>query len=494
MISALKNFFRRKNKNESPYSTSQVNQSPPPYIDSKCSVLVSQSVSKDITLDEIKSFSKCYNSDSKNELARTVLTHSKMEAVLLNNDALMRNEREFEIKLKLEGNITNQKQSGRCWIFASTNAMRLKIMKKFHLEEFELSQNYIFFYDKIEKANTFLQLVIDVALQEDDDSRLMQHLFKETMGDGGSWNLVINLIEKYGLVPKSAFPETIHSENSTEMNWLLTNKVREFGIALRRMVQKGTVSMDEVLAQKQIMMGDIYKIVVTCLGEPPKEFDWRFRCKKGHFHAFERMTPKSFYDLHLKDDVNQMVTLIHNPLQPYFRQLEIEYSGNIYGSHDISINVPMEILKEVAATQLKNGEPVTFSCDVSKFYGKNTMDMELFNYNAAFGLSPTVMNRSDRQMYGESSATHEMVFTGVHFDSNGKPLRWRVENSWGDSLETTGRHAFNNGSHGFEVMNDNWFGEYVFDIIADTKYLKGGDLDKILKAKKSATIVLPYWS
>ncbi|KAJ3385141.1 hypothetical protein HDU92_003201 [Lobulomyces angularis] len=487
LLTAFNKIFK-KNKNqkstvEVPYSTTEL---PPKYkekVDGDKSFLHPEIIEKSITQSAIDSFSKHYNSNPKNELAQTVIKQAKMETVLLNNDALIRNEREFEIKIKLEGNVTNQKQSGRCWIFASTNTIRLGVMKRFHLKEFELSQNFIFFYDKLEKANSFLQKAIDLA-DKNETSNAVQELFSDPMQDGGTWNTVASLVEKYGICPKSAFPETYHSENSTEMDWLLTNKIREYGVTLRRLIHAGEKSPEEILQVKAKMMNAMYRIIVTCLGEPPKSFDWKFRCTKGHFHSFENLTPKSFYEEHIKKDVIDKVNLTHDPRHKFFKKKEED--GTIYGTKEYNVNVPIEVLKEAVIVQLKNNDPATFACDVHKFYGKNTMDMDLFNYEAAFDLTPTAMSRLDRVTYKESYANHEMVFTGVHLDSDQKPLRWRVENSWGAVLETTGRHAGGNGAGGFEVMNDAWFNEYVFDVVIDKKYLSEGNLLKVANAIQQA--------
>ncbi|KAJ3218763.1 hypothetical protein HK099_004946, partial [Clydaea vesicula] len=448
-------FKRSKKPVKGSYSTTHVraNEKLPSY---QSSVFALSNSEESVTLSNIDEFISDYEKHQKNVLAQTVLTHASMTDVLLNNQVKMNNQEEFELKISTEGNITNQKSSGRCWIFSTLSAMRRGVMEKYHLEEFELSQSFVFFYDKVEKSNYFLETIINITPTEvDDDSRLLQSLFSDPVADGGEWSMVVELVEKYGIVPKSAYPESHNSENTAEMNWLLTRKLREYAIHLRKMILIEKKSIDEVRKQKLQYLNVIYKILCTCLGSPPKEFDWKFRCKNGEFHSYENLTPQSFYKENVStsfgSSVVETVLLANDPRFPYYKPLVLEHKGNVYGKKLIQVNVPIEVLKEVSILTLKNDQPVQFECDVGMFFKSGIMDLSIINYEAAFDVNVHNISKADRVKFKESKVfktfflltlilqpTHDMLLTGCHFDAKGNPLRWRVQNSWGVSGRSDG--------------------------------------------------------
>ncbi|KAJ3222169.1 hypothetical protein HK099_002602 [Clydaea vesicula] len=455
--------------------------------------------SQSISSETLDTYSADYNKNEKNELAHHVIRNASVTDILLNGDILMKNPELFSEKIDLEGNITNQKSSGRCWIFAATNCMRLVLMKKYNLKTFELSQNYLFFFDKFEKCNYFLETMVELALIEEPDSRLIDRLFSTPVNDGGQWDMLVNVVEKYGVVPQCAFPETYHSSNSSQVNWLVTKKLREYGITIRKALREEKKSVEQVRELKTEMLNNIYRILVTALGEPPKTFDWRFRNEDGKFHSLDHITPKNFYENHIKPGlgtgedlgVGSYVSLVNDPRHPYYTRMTVKHLGNVYEGKKINyLNVPVEVLKEAAYNTIKDGKPVWFGCDVGKFYDRKhgVMDLNMYNYRAAFGVDVVNnMTKAERLMYNESLMTHAMVFTGVHVnDSTGSTERWRVENSWGVSAAGT-------GSSGFEIMNDDWFSEYTYQVVVEKKYLRK-DLEPLLGVSNSQPIIeLPLW-
>ncbi|KAJ3086765.1 hypothetical protein HK102_012529 [Quaeritorhiza haematococci] len=456
---------------------------------------LSSSVAAGLTGDELKTFRDDFGKDPKNRLAQAAILRNDIREVLGNRNVLLSTQHTFNNALTLEGNITNQLSSGRCWLFAATNIMRLTIMQAYNLERFELSQSYLFFWDKLEKANFFLETMIQLLGVEgrDVDERTVQHLLKVPVNDGGQWDMIVNIVEKYGVVPKSVFPETYHSSNSSQLNWLVTRKLREDASILRRMIQVEGLAptSEDVRATKMGMMNEIFRILCITLGEPPKEgqtFDWEFRNKDNKFFSFRNLTPKMFYETHIRNpastaaissslssltlslssptssaqpiygfDVSAMVSLVNDPRHPYYRAMTVDYLNNMVDGRPVTyINVPIEVMKDVSVKTIQSGRAVWFGCDVGKFFHKSNgvLDLNVYDYDLAFGIT-IGMSKAERLQYGESLMTHAMVFTGVHLDDGGKPLRWRVENSWGES----------SGEKGFEVMSDTWFNEYLYQVV-----------------------------
>jgi bleomycin hydrolase len=435
-------------------------------------------VDNSIPVGLLKTFSQSFRANPQNILAMNAVSNNDITSVILNRDLSMEAYHIFSNKLETETKVTNQKASGRCWLFAAMNVLRLGVMKNHNLEEFEFSQAYLFWFDKLEKSNWFLENIIS-TLGEDLNGRLVQFILKDPVQDGGQWDMAVNLIAKYGLVPKSVFPESAHSGNSRQMNWLITVKLREFARELRLMSSNG-VPMEKIRIAKDRMLGEIYNILAVTMGEPPTRFDWNFRNKDKKFHSFKELTPLIFLNDHVPNIVSNSVSLVHDPRHAYGQLYTVERLGNVMGGQPVLyINLPIEELKRVALESLKDNNSVWFGCDVGKFCNRKggVMDLRMFDYKSAFGVE-LGLSKADRLCYGESTMTHAMAINGVHLEDD-KPARWRIENSWGED----------NGEKGFYCMTDEWFTEYVYQVVVDEKYLTN-EQDKILEQEP---IALPPW-
>lgn len=385
----------------------------------------------------------------------------------------------FSVKLD-DWKVTDQKSSGRCWLFAGLNLFRAGAMKKMKLKEFEFSQNYPMFWDKLEKANYFLEAIADTA-DRDADDRTVTYLLAHPVDDGGQWNMFVNIVRKYGLVPKSAMPETESSSSTRAMNEVLVWKLRESAKALREM-RAGGADRKALRAAKEEALAVVYRILSIHLGTPPKRFDWQWHDKDGKFHRDGSMTPQRFARKYVSLPIDDYACLVHDPrpTSPRGRTFTVQYLGNVVGGGTVKyLNVDVDLMKRIAVRALKAGEPVWFGCDVGKMMDRQTglwdaglQDYESL-YDTTFGL-----DKAERLMYGATCMTHAMLFTGVDL-VGGKPRRWRVENSWGEK----------GGKKGFYIMNDSWFDEYMFEIAARKTYLPV----RLREALKRPPIVLPPW-
>lgn len=424
--------------------------------------------------------SKAFSENTQNQLACNAVTHVDLGKVAMRRKAFESYDHTFSVQVKQEGKATHQKQTGRCWIFAALNVMRLPLMKKYDLEEFEFSQAYLFFWDKLEKANYFLESIIETR-KEERTGRLVSWLLTTPLADGGQWHMFVNLVKKYGVVPKSAMQESFQSSHSAKMNAFLTAKLREFAGTLRQMHEEKK-SLAQLRKKKQEMMEEVYRILSIFLGEPPKTFDWHFRNKKKKYQHFSQLTPQEFFKKHVPYKIDDKICLIHAPTKdkPFGKLFTVQYLGNIVGGEIIKyVNLKAEDLRRYAIASLKKDEAIWFGCDVGKHFDRDlgVMDMDLFDYEQVFG---TRLNQSkeERLNYGQSQMTHAMVLTAV--DMKGRSVKkWRVENSWGDRY----------GDKGYFLMSDAWFGEYLYEIVIDKRFVPQS-VRKILKTKP---IVLPPW-
>jgi len=358
--------------------------------------------------------------------------------------------------------VTNQKASGRCWGFAALNLMRIELARKYNLGDFEFSQSYFMFFDKLEKANYFLENIL-LTLDESSDSRLISWLVSSPIQDGGQWDMFVNLMEKYGIVPQSVMPESFHTSSSRSMNQLITRQLRKFASILRRENAKGT-SLDKLRKMKLNMMEVIYNMLCMFIGKPPEIFDWQVRDKKNKFLRFNNITPLNFYKNNVGINLEDKVCLIHCPMDAKkFNELyTIKYLGNVLEGQIIKyLNIDIDDMKKYAIKSLKNNEPVWFGCDVGKMFHRDVgvMDTKLYNYELTFG-TDSDMDKPTRLEYGDSQMTHAMLFTGVDIRDK-KPVKWRVENSWGAK----------GGCKGYYLMTDQWFDEYNYEVVIDKKYL-----------------------
>lgn len=421
----------------------------------------------DITLSDLALFEESFDADRANAVAMHAVVNNGLMKSAKNPVAVQRDTHDFSVNLK-QGDITNQKQSGRCWMFAALNVMRSKMIRDRNLKTAELSQAYLFFYDKLEKANYFLENILE-TLDEPVSGRLVSYLLGAPVNDGGQWDMLCNLVEKYGVVPKSAYPETNLSSASREMNSCLTEKLREDACALRKMHAAGD-GMEKLRAAKSEMMRDVYRILCICLGKPPKTFDFEGRDKDDKFFRETGLTPKAFYEKYIGLDLRDYVSLINAPTadKPFGRSYTVKFLGNVREGRIVRyLNLPIEELKRAAIAQMRDGDPVWFGCDVGKCSERENgvMDLDLYSLETLLN-TPFTMTKAERLDYGHSLMTHAMVFQGVNLDEQGKPNRWRVENSWGKEA----------GEDGYYVMTDRWFEEYMYQVVVHKKYLSGEQL------------------
>ncbi|KAF2003685.1 peptidase C1B, bleomycin hydrolase [Amniculicola lignicola CBS 123094] len=441
---------------------------------------------QDVSMSAIGEWEKELMEDPKNRLALAALSSNNANAVLASRAATISDVQNFNIKIPLEGSpITNQASSGRCWLFASTNVFRVAIMKKYKLSSFQLSQAYLFYWDKIEKANYFLESILDTT-SKDIEGRLVQELLSDPVGDGGQWDMVANLVNKYGLVPQTLYPDSYNASNSSVMDRLITTKLREDAIRLRSLAS-GTAAEDvktTINAEKEKMLREIHLILTLMLGPPPapdKAFTWEFYDKDGNFTSVK--TRPTAFAKELSDsrtmralggtDVHTLFSLVNDPRNAYNRLLSVKRLGNVWEGRPVTyVNVDMTTMKKACIEMLKRGNPVFFGSDVGKYSDstKGIMDTGLFEYELGFNIK-LGLKKSERLMTGESQMTHAMVLTAVHV-VDGKSVRWRVENSWSDRV----------GDKGYFVMSDAWMDEFVYQAVVDPSVVSAS-VRKVLEQK-----------
>ena len=415
-----------------------------------------------ISLSNVKKFKRNFNLSSTNTLSRNALIQNDANKVAVNWENFSQINHIYSNTISKQLPVTNQKASGRCWGFAGLNLLRLEIVKKYNLSNFEFSQNYFMFWDKLEKANYFLENILK-TLDYDYDSRLMMHLLQAPVQDGGQWDMFVNLIEKYGAVPQSVMPETNHSSKSGMMNYFLTHKLREFAYIIRKS-NKSRTKIKDLRNKKEKMISEIYSLLCMFLGNPPTNFDWSIKDQDNKFSRFNNIEPINFYKKFTKIKLKDKVCLIHAPMsnKKMNELYTVDFLGNVVGGNIIKYaNLEIKELKRAAIKSIKNDEAVWFGCDVGKMFNRNLgiMDMDLYDYENLLN-SKFKMNKATRLEYGDSLMTHAMLFTGVDIKAN-KPQKWRVENNWGNK----------NGDKGYYLMSDNWFDEYNYEVVVDKKYL-----------------------
>ena len=388
---------------------------------------------------------------------------------------------EFSYQVNTKG-ITNQKQSGRCWLFTGLNVLRSQAINKHNLPKLELSQVYLFFFDQLEKSNLFLQGVIDTADKPFDD-RFVDWLFCNPLSDGGTFTGVADLVEKYGVVPKEAMPETYSSNNTSQIASQMKWQLRDYGMQLRKLAASGS-QKKQLEAEKVKMLGNIYHMLTLAYGVPPTEFRWEFRTASGSLVSDKTYTPKEFYK-ELWGDYNlneQTILVMNDPSREYGKVYRIQYDRHTYDGHDwVYLNLPMEQIKPIAIEMIKNNEAMYISCDAGKFLNRSlgTCDMNNFDYKSLLGVDLT-MDKRERILTHASGSSHAMTLIAVDVDAATKaPLRWMVENSWGKE----------SGFNGNLIMTDEWFDEYMFRFVFDKKYVPA----EILKLTKQEPILLPSW-
>ncbi len=436
-----------------------------------------------VSQEDIRSASATFAQDRANAIARNAVSSKGIRAVARVPEAVAQNAMGFDIDVK-QGERTNQKRSGRCWMFASLNTMRMRVINKLNLKSFELSQSYPLFFDKLEKSNWFLESIIDTT-DEELSGRLVAFLLQDPVNDGGQWDMFRALVKKYGVVPKDAMPETACSSDTIELDSYLTRYLRGAAKQLRDAASKGAQAED-LRALKKEMLQNIYNMLVVCLGEPPASFEVRLRDKDDELVLSGSYTPQRFFTEVVDMDVDNYVSVISAPTadKPFDHLYTVARLGNVVEAGGVRyLNVEIERLKELAIAQLKDGLPVWFGCDVGQSFlrDEGILDTASLDVDSLFGFPVEgCMDRAARLDYGESLMTHAMVFEGVRLDEQEKPTLWKVENSWGK----------NHGKQGFDIMSDAWFDEYMYQIVIDKKYLSAKE-QAIIEADDP--IVLAPW-
>ena len=436
--------------------------------------VMAQTKNGGISEDMLGRIRQGYTGTPEQKAVKNALASNSIAALAVNSENLSMIDTHFSHQVKTKG-ITDQKSSGRCWLFTGLNVLRAKMITKYDLPEFEFSQNYNSFYDLLEKSNLFLQAIIDTRNLPMDD-RKVDWLMKNPIGDGGQFTGVSNLIMKYGVVPKSAMPETFQSNNTGQMTMILKWKLREFALELREMKSA------KLAERKEVMLTEIYRILVECLGVPPTEFEWTRYNKEGKVVSVKKYTPKGFYNEFIGEDLeNNYVMIMNDPTREYGKVYEIEYDRHVYdGENWLYINLPIERVKELAIASIKDNTAMYFSCDVGKFSNskKGTLDINNMDYESLFR-TKFPMDKKQRIQTYSSGSSHAMTMIAVDLDEAGKPRKWMVENSWGAA----------SGYKGNLIMTDKWFEEYMFRVVLEKKYVPAD----VLKMLEQKPVLLPAW-
>ena len=435
---------------------------------------IAQTKNGGISEDMLGRIRQGYQGTPEQKAVKNALASNSISALAINGENLAMIDTHFSHRVKTKG-ITNQKSSGRCWLFTGLNVLRAKVIDKFELPGLEFSQNYNSFYDLLEKSNLFLQAIIDTKDLPLED-RKVDWLLKNAIGDGGQFTGVSNLIMKYGVVPKEVMPETYQSDNTSQMGMILKWKLREYALELRGLKANKTAE------RKEAMLTEIYRILVECLGVPPTEFEWTRYDKAGNVVSTKKYTPKSFYQEYIGDDLeHNYIMVMNDPSREYNKVYEIEYDRHVYdGENWVYLNLPIEKVKELAIASIKDNTAMYFSCDVGKFSDrkKGTLDIKNMDYESLFR-TKFPMDKKQRIQTFSSGSSHAMTLIAVDLDEAGQPKKWMVENSWGPA----------SGYQGNLIMTDEWFDNYMFRVVVEKKYVPA-DIMKLMEQKP---IMLPSW-
>lgn len=426
-----------------------------------------------ITQDMLNQIKSSYKHTPADKAIYNAMAETSIAVLAKNHENLANFDTNFTNKVVSHG-ITDQQQSGRCWLFTGLNVLRAQMMAKYGLDEMEFSQNYCFFYDQLEKANLFLQGIIDTREKPMDD-KMVEWLFRNPISDGGQFTGISDVIGKYGVVPSSVMPETYSSENTSQIARLVGLKLREFGLQLRDEAAK-EVKVSALEAKKTEMLSTVYRMLALAFGEPVERFTWTMNGETKEY------TPQSFYQEYLGNDLtNNYVMLMNDPSREYYKCYEIDFDRHVYdGKNWTYVNLPVEDIKAMAIESIKDSTMMYFSCDVAKFLDskRGTLDLKNFDYESLMGTT-FGMNKKQRVQTFASGSSHAMTLMAVDLDKDGKPKKWMVENSWGAEA----------GYKGHLIMTDEWFDEYMFRLVVEKKYVP----EKVLNILKQKPIRLPAW-
>lgn len=436
-------------------------------------------MTKPITLSTIKSLSSTIvPTDTSRNLAERSVTTNGIHAASENNALSATNTTTFSDEIET-GSATDQKQSGRCWLFATLNIIRSQIAKDFKIDDFELSQSYSYFWDKLERANTFYERVIETAGSSLEEHEMIR-LLKYPQEDGGWWEYSASLITKYGIVPKSAMPESVSTSKSYELNTVLNRKLRKDALALRTAISEGTANK-KIEETKQSMMAEVYRMLTIAIGTPPQKFDFIYRDKDKKYHRVNDMTPIKFLQKYAEFDPNNYISLVNDPspAKVYEQSYIFKHGGNVIdGIAPVFLNVDMETIKKLTLQHIKKGEAVWFACDVDKDSNKKGyMSTDTHDIGGTFGVDFT-FSKADRLLMRDASVSHAVTITGVDL-KEGVPVQWKIENSWGTDV----------GQKGYYTMSSDWFDEHGYVVVVRRDLLSA----KLQAALKKKPIVMPDW-
>jgi len=430
-----------------------------------------------ITDSMLEQFRGDFASDPSAKVSQNAVTQTTIDDVAMVRDVVQSTDFTFSTRLD-DWKVTNQRKSGRCWLFAALNLLRVPVIKKLNVKDFEFSQNWAMLWDKFERANWVLQHIIDTA-DRDVDDRTVAFILNDPIGDGGQWNMFVNVVKKHGLVPKSAMPETESSSCTMKMNMILKWKLRDGAMQVRNAI----ISGGDVEATRQQILSGVWRILCIHLGTPPTSFLWQWQDKDKKFHRKGEMTPLEFAAEYIETPLDEYVCLVNDPRDssPLMRTYTVECLGNVVGGDLVKyLNIDTDTMKSLTQQTLEDGTAVWMGCDVGKMFRRDVgvWDAKLFDYESVYG-TPLGFNKAERLNYHQTLMTHAMLFTGVDV-VDGTPRKWRVENSWGDESV---------GEMGFQVMNDSWFDEYMFEVAIEKKYLS----PEMIAALDEEPIVLAPW-
>lgn len=431
-----------------------------------------------IDQDYLDRLSNTIKMEGPTRAIHNVLTVKDAKEIAINHDILKSHHNFFNHTVDVKG-VTNQQKSGRCWLFSALNVLRPVVMEKYHLDKFEFSVGYLSFYDKFEKANMFLEDMLDMSDLEP-SNREVQTTLKYAFADGGFWTNAVALIEKYGVMPQSAMPETYTSAHTTTITTNLVRLLKGDAVKLIAMKKAGK-PMSEIRQEKRRMLAEVYRIMVLHYGQPPKQFVFRYKDKNGKEHKTKPITPKAFYKEYVGVDLSNYVDLMHDPIQPTGKLYHIRRTrGMIEGKNLTYANCPIETIKDLTLKVILENEPISFACDVIQQMDKDRgiMALNLYDYDSLYGIKLNSMTKAERLHYGEAVVSHAMLIVGVDL-VDGKPVKWKVENSWGTDR----------GDKGYFTLYDSWFNEHVYTIVIHKRFLPD-DIKKVFEQKPKE---LPPW-
>ncbi|MDR1224498.1 MAG: C1 family peptidase [Tannerella sp.] len=431
-----------------------------------------------ISPEMLRQIKQSYKGTPTDRAIQNAITHNDIDKLAMNYQNRNHFDACFSHKVNSRG-ITNQKSSGRCWLFTGLNVFRSQIIARHNLKDFQFSHSYPFFWDQLEKSNLFLQGIIDTREKPADD-KMVEWLFKNPLSDGGQFTGVADIITRYGVVPADVMVETFSSDNTRQMTNLLKLKLKEFGLSLREAAAGGTTAAG-LQKQKTDMLAVIYRMLVLTLGEPPAEFTWTLKDARGNPVSTKEYTPLSFYREFIGADLkNDYVMIMNDPTREYGQLYEIDFDRHAYdGENWTYVNLPVEEIKKIAIHSIKDSTMMYFSCDVGKFFDRERglLDVNHYDYESLMGTS-FGMDKKQRIRTFSSSSSHAMTLMAVDLDENGKPKKWMVENSWGPGA-----------NDGHLIMTDEWFNEYMFRLVVEKQYIT----DEVKAVLKQKPVRLPAW-